>query len=118
VCAGTDGEETAEDILAAGAIVHELCRIPSAPRWQLNDAAGPAGGSWSLLVAKSEWKGRELSALLAEAMRNTPGGRNLIEIGLDRDLVDCAQIDRLSVVPELDVREWRITAGHCGKSAC
>ena len=29
---------------------------------------------------------------------------------MDDDLVDCAQIDRLNVVPELDVRDWRITA--------
>jgi hypothetical protein len=32
----------------------------------------------------------------------------LLGIGLDQDLVDCAQIDRLDVVPELDVRAWRI----------
>jgi hypothetical protein len=43
-------------------------------------------------------------------MRNTPGGRNLLEIGLDQDVVDCARIDRLNVVPELDVRAWQITA--------
>ena len=40
---------------------------------------------------------------LAIELRDTPGGRNLLDIGLDRDLVDCAQIDRLDIVPELDV---------------
>jgi hypothetical protein len=42
-------------------------------------------------------------------LRGSDGGRNLIEIGHDYDLVDCAQIDRLAVVPELDVTKWRIT---------
>ncbi len=46
---------------------------------------------------------------LAIELRDTPGGRNLLEIGIDHDLVDCARIDRSTVVPELDVRDWRIT---------
>lgn len=110
LCAGTDGQETGEDILAAGGIVHKLCRLPSTPERQLNDAAAMAGGRWSELVAKSQFLGCKVSEQLATAMRDTPGGCNLIEIGMEQDLVDCAQIDRLSIVPELDVPNWRITA--------
>ena len=49
LCAGTDGEETLEDILAAGAIVDLLTSATDA-KWQLNDAAAAAaanGGCWS-----------------------------------------------------------------------
>ena len=51
-----------------------------------------------------------MSEQLAIEMRDTAGGHNLIEIGLDQDVVDCAEIDRLGIVPKLDVRAWRITA--------
>ncbi len=118
LCAGTDGQETGEDILAAGGIVHQLCQMPAAPPWQLNNAAAMAARGWSLLVAKSQVEGRDLNDQLAAAMRLAPGGRNLIAIGLEQDLVDCAQIDRLSIIPQLDVREWRITLARRGKSPC
>ena len=109
VCAGTDGRETGEDILAAGGVVHQLC-CSLATDWRLNDAAAMAGARWSLITAKARAANRSISDELAIQLRDTPGGRNLIEIGLDQDIVDCAQIDRLSIVPELDVRAWRITA--------
>ena len=107
VCAGTDGRETDEDILAAGAIVSGICYLPSAD-WHLSDAAAMAGAKWSLINAKARAVGRSTSEQVALELRDTPGGRNLLGIGLDQDLVDCAQIDRLNAVPELDVPSWRI----------
>lgn len=109
VCAGTDGEETGEDIWAAGAIVSRLCGAPSAA-WQRNDSAAAASRDWNLLAEGAEAADCDLREYLASEMRETPGGRNLVEIGMDQDVVDCARIDRLSVVPELDMRSWRITA--------
>jgi len=109
LCAGTNGVETDEDILAAGGYVHELCNLDGAASPEnIMEAAAMAGVKWSLLKAKSQAAGRTLSEELAIALRDTQGGRNLLGIGLDQDLVDCAQIDRLKVVPELDVRAWRI----------
>ncbi|MEX0641569.1 MAG: 2-phosphosulfolactate phosphatase [Pirellulales bacterium] len=110
LCAGTGGCATGEDILAAGAMVDRLCSLPGA-NWRLNDAASAARHEWSGLVAAADDDGRSVSEQLAMEMRETAGGHNLVEIGLDQDLVDCAQIDRLNIVPELDVRAWRITAG-------
>jgi phosphosulfolactate phosphohydrolase-like enzyme len=98
LCAGTDGVESREDILAAGAVVEKLISGNSVD-WQLDARAQSALAAWHAC-------GHELAAEL----RNTPGGRNLLEIGMDHDLVDCAQIDTLSVVPELDVAAWRITS--------
>jgi len=39
---------------------------------------------------------------LALELRDTPGGKNLLALGYDTDLVLCAQLDTLGVVPELD----------------
>ena len=34
----------------------------------------------------------------------------LLAIDMDHDLIACAQIDTLDVVPELDIEAWRICA--------
>jgi 2-phosphosulfolactate phosphatase len=109
LCAGTGGHATGEDILAAGAIVDRLCSMPGA-KWRLNESAAAARQEWQWLVAGAKTDGRSLSEQLAIDLRDTSGGHNLVEIGLEQDVVDCAQIDRLRIVPELDVRAWRITA--------
>jgi 2-phosphosulfolactate phosphatase len=109
LCAGTDGQETLEDILAAGAIVDSMFQ-QGHTNWSLNQAAQDARDEWQILQFIAERADRKLSEWLAEELRDTPGGRNLLEIGMDHDLVDCAQIDTLSVVPELHVTEWRITS--------
>ena len=109
LCAGTGGEETLEDILCAGAIVDRLARTPGVGDFKMNDAAMFSGTQWSMLRAKAEVANRPLREQLALKLRDTLGGRNLIEVGNDGDLADCAQIDRLNIVPELDVPNWRIT---------
>jgi 2-phosphosulfolactate phosphatase len=98
LCAGTDGVESREDILAAGAVVEKLISGNSVD-WQLDARAQSALAEW-----------QACSDDLALELRETPGGRNLLEIGMDHDLVDCAQIDTLSVVPKLDIAAWRITS--------
>jgi 2-phosphosulfolactate phosphatase len=97
LCAGTNGSESREDILAAGAMVEELLARDRAI-WQLDDAAE---------AALAEWRARGDD--LAVELRATPGGRNLLAIGMDHDLADCSRIDALTVVPELDIPAWRIT---------
>jgi 2-phosphosulfolactate phosphatase len=116
LCAGTDGHETGEDILLAGAIVERLASLPNAA-WKLNSAAAAARHEWQLVVAAARTDGVTESELLAIDLRDSAGGHNLIEIGMDQDIVDCAQVDRLNVVPELDIRAWRITAAQPRKHA-
>jgi 2-phosphosulfolactate phosphatase len=111
LCAGTDGSETREDILAAGALVSRLVER-SPRRSQKSDGAESAQREWEHVLSVAATNGRSASEQLAIEFRQAPGGRNLLEIGLDRDLVDCAQIDRLNLVPELKVPEWRITAPY------
>jgi hypothetical protein len=45
---------------------------------------------------------------LAEVLRNTQGGRNLKSVGLDRDILDAAAIDRFDFVPVCEPAQWRI----------
>jgi 2-phosphosulfolactate phosphatase len=107
LCAGTDGGETREDILAAGALVSRIREL-SRTCWRTNDAADTAVDRWNKLLQSAAAAGRSIIQQLAIELRDTRGGRNLIDIGLEQDLADAAQIDRLSVVPELDVHTWRI----------
>jgi 2-phosphosulfolactate phosphatase len=111
VCAGTDGNETLEDILAAGAMVEKLTSSPAAI-WKLNDAAIAAAREWRLLAGKADISGRPIHEQFALALRDTLGGRNCIEVGNGADLPDCAAIDRFQIIPELDVPNWKITASH------
>jgi 2-phosphosulfolactate phosphatase len=115
LCAGTDQQVTREDLLAAGAIVKGVCDS-SKSDWQTNDAAQAALRLWDQLRVAAAAGGRSLSDELAAVLRDTPGGRNLIDVGLDQDLSDCARIDRFNIVPELDVPNWRISVPHGGNS--
>jgi 2-phosphosulfolactate phosphatase len=111
LCAGQKGNEAREDLLAAGAIVSRIQTLTGAA-WHTNEVASTVRGKWETIAADAAALNRTLSDQLALELRDTPGGRNLLGIGLDQDLVDCAQIDRLTVVPELDVRAWRICLAH------
>jgi 2-phosphosulfolactate phosphatase len=107
LCAGTDGEATREDNLAAGAIASRLMK-----HWKYacdpDEAAEAAGYEWQKVLAGADAAGRTVREQLALELRETSGGRNLLGIGLDRDLTDCAQIDGLNIVPEFEVRGSRI----------
>ena len=107
LCAGTGGRATREDMLAAGALVERL-RDVSPTTWQTNAAADSARQEWKSVVDAGRVSPRPLGELVAMELRETPGGRNLLAIGLEGDLADCARIDALDAVPELDVRRWRI----------
>lgn len=108
LCAGTDGEVTGEDILAAGAMVHALLDPEVSDdsatmlHYKTDDGARSAAAQWQELLHAARKAGRSTSAQLAEQMRDTPGGRNLLDIGHDADLAACAQLDTLAIVPELN----------------
>jgi 2-phosphosulfolactate phosphatase len=109
LCAGTDGDATGEDIIAAGAFVNRL-REYSKARGQMNDKAAYSASCWNTVQNGAALIGRTLSEQLSIMLRTSAGGRNIIHIGLDRDLEACAQIDQFKIVPQLDVPNWRITA--------
>lgn len=96
VCAGREKGFTLEDAVCAGMLVERLGGGGS-KSGELND-----GAIASLALAK------RYEAKLEAMMRDTIAGRQLIEIGHEHDLVYCAGVDQLDVVPRLEDR--RITA--------
>ncbi len=103
LCAGTRGEITREDVLLAGAIVHRVAgKRPG--HHTMNDQAA---------IAVDAWRGLDLhtpsSAGLTRALRETRGGRRLLEIGLERDIEIAARIDQTTIIPALDPRSQRIS---------
>ncbi len=98
VCAGTDGEITGEDVLFAGAVVESLLALQK-DRWELNDSARIARAFW--LQSVSSVTRETLSAEIETAMRQTHGGRNLINLGYDIDINLCSAVDSIDVVPVL-----------------
>lgn len=111
LCAGTAGEVTREDLLAAGALVEAICFSDISAR-NMNESAVAARGKWRQLCEAARAAGQTVNERLAIELRDTLGGRNVLSIGMDQDLVDCAQIDALDVVPELDIRASRIRAAR------
>lgn len=95
VCAGTDGRVSAEDVLAAGAIIDAAA--PDGSRDVLDEAAREAVASFRKISAAADVAG----ALVAE-FRRAPGGSNLVDLGMEIDLPVAAAIDSLAVVPRLD----------------
>lgn len=99
VCAGTDGHVTREDTLLAGAIVDDLDRTK---KYELNDQALLAADAWQTAVRLLT--DRPLGLML----RDSRGGRNLIETGQENDIDLAAQMDKFDIVPELNLTTWRI----------
>jgi 2-phosphosulfolactate phosphatase len=99
LCAGTDGQVTREDTLLAGALVDDLAR---GTKWILNDQALLAADAWRTAVRVL------IDRPLGITLRDSRGGRNLMEIGQENDIDLAAQIDKFDIVPELDLATWRI----------
>ena len=99
VCAGTDGEITAEDVLAAGAILDAAAGSVEA----LDESAREAVAFFRRVAAAVDVQ----SGLVAE-FRRSPGGSNLVDLGMEADLPVAAAIDSLAVVPRLDRASGRL----------
>lgn len=100
VCAGTDGEITAEDVLAAGAI---LDAAAAGSVEALDESAREAVAFFRRVAAAFDVQ----SGLVAE-FRRSPGGLNLVDLGMEADLPVAAAIDSLAVVPRLDRASGRL----------
>ena len=100
ICSGSDGEPSLEDALLAGAFVEHLC---DHYELQLNDSARLAWDSF-------ETNGH----VLRSALDLGRGGQRLKELGFDADISAAAEIDALTLVPELRRDPLRIEIGSCG----
>jgi 2-phosphosulfolactate phosphatase len=109
LCAGTDGSETSEDILLAGAIVHKLTS-EAQNQWTINESAKAARCEWQKIMTATTAGDKSLQQLVTNSLNSSLGGQNCIEVGNGNDISYCAQVDLLQVVPRLNLREWKITA--------
>ncbi len=94
VCAGTDGQIAAEDMLTAGAIA-SLCQQQNPLTTLANDSAVIACDFFQSLPTESDLRISALTILLTRAA----GGHNLIQSGYSHDLTAVAQIDSVTTVP-------------------
>lgn len=95
VCAGTDGCVSAEDVLAAGAI------LDAADADRAGDVLDAAARD-ALAAFRSAAAGGDVPAALVAEFRQSPGGANLVALGMEADLPAAAAIDTLPLVPRLD----------------
>jgi 2-phosphosulfolactate phosphatase len=102
LCAGTGGQVSREDLLAAGAIASAL-HSTTTNRW-----CDAVRGEWQELRTTARAWGRSPSAQFALELRDTLGGKNLLALGFEDDLEFCAQLDTLEVVPEFHPASGRI----------
>jgi len=96
LCAGTGGEVALEDVVGAGAIVAALNRLTQ------NKLMSDASRIASALFEMSE-------KALAQTLRNTQGGRNVMNAGLDADIDFAARLNALDVVARVDPRTLTVT---------
>jgi len=109
LCAGTRGELSRDDVLVAGMLVERLER-QSGRVYQQNAQAITARETWLHAFALPQAIGGEPlePECLAARLRETEGGRDLVALGLQDDILAAAQIDRFLGVPELDLDDQRI----------
>ena len=96
VCAGTNGEVTSEDVLLAGALISQL--NANGYSLTLDDASKISALVWE------SFQGANVASLpspqlLAIRLRETQGGKTLVNLGYERDLLYCGQINSCSVLP-------------------
>ena len=96
VCAGREKRFALEDAVCAGMLIERVTKARAHDDAKMNDGARAA-------LALAGCYAGDLDAML----RATAAGRQLIDIGHDHDVVYCAGIDQLDVVPKLEDR--RIT---------
>lgn len=107
LCAGTRDRVTREDVLFAGALVDGLFG-KVVDNEAMNDEARMARDVWRHAIDGRSPASRRGIERLAEELRNTQGGRNLINVGLERDILDAAAFDRYDFAPVFDSAHWRI----------
>ena len=98
VCSGTEGVVSAEDCLAAGAILSGL-----STEFELdgNDSAMLCQQAFEHLGASKEApKGESLDRSLHHALRRAVGGKNLLEAGYEKDIAAASEIDSSAIVPK------------------
>lgn len=109
ICAGTEGEETEEDLLVAGCLIARLVKWDESVDWKLNPFARHVKDLWNaFFLTTFDVDGKKIVQefaslqMLTELLRQSRGGRNLIRIGHDADIIDSARVDSVKIAPEIN----------------
>ena len=102
LCAGTDGQPTDEDIMLAGMLAEKLRQ--GGAEYKLNDQAIAACDLWrhTLEIARASMTSPPGAEPLAKTLRHSLGGQNLVSLGLDRDILAAARIDRFKIAAQFN----------------
>ena len=103
LCAGTDGQPTDEDSMLAGMLAEKLQRRGGG-QYKLNDQAIAARELWrhTLEITRASATEPPGPEPLAKILRHSLGGKNLVSLGMDRDILAAVRIDRFAIVPQFD----------------
>lgn len=103
ICAGTDGQYSLDDLLLAGYLVDRLQR-ESGLSFSYNAQAITAQEVWRTRfdLCRFSESGHPDPSALASALKKTPGGENLIRVGLEHDIERAARIDLFDFVAGID----------------
>lgn len=104
VCAGTNRQLTAEDILFAGAVADRLL-TESEGQFELSSVESQ--------MAVDFYRSHRIGTdAFHSAMFGSLGGTNLRKLGLDEDIKRAMDVDRFSIVPEWNPALNRITVSQ------
>jgi len=98
VCAGTNGQITGEDVLCAGAMAEFLSR-----KTELFDC-----GNDQTSIAIDFYL-FNCDMLILETLRDSLGGRNLRDLGMEADIQRAAELNRFPIVPVYSPQTGRVT---------
>ena len=103
LCAGTDGLYTEEDMLLAGMLTERLTQLSERP-YSFNTYAVAAKEQWdrSFPTAKRIGKKPIHPENLAQILRQSRGGKNLMALGLGKDILAASHIDLFDFVPKIN----------------
>ena len=103
LCAGTDHQYTEEDMLLAGMLTERLMRL-SGQQYVLNTYAVAAKERWdsSFPVAKRIGNEPIHPENLAQILRQSRGGNNLMQLGLGKDILTASQINLFDLVLKIE----------------
>ena len=111
LCAGTNHQYTEEDMLLAGMLTERLTRQYDG-HYALNTYAVAAKERWDMSFPVAKRIGDEPIHLenLAQILRQSRGGKNLMQLGLGKDILAASQINSLNLVPIIQHGRIRIGA--------
>ncbi len=99
VCAGTDGEETAEDTLCAESLSEQVRKRHEWSEWLASRAPGRLSPDDRKRLRSPGRSFQQLRERILPTLRDSLGGRNLIELGYDADIEQAAKLGLFDLVP-------------------